>query len=68
MAANQFDAERHIDAVAPATGLDITARQRPGVALFLTIAKSMADKVQAAPVPADELHLAPAYRPGRRDA
>ena len=68
MAPDDFDAERHIDAVAPAVGLTITEEQRAHVALFLTIAHGMSEKVWAAPVPEGKLHLAPAFRPGRRGA
>jgi hypothetical protein len=68
MSDDEFDPERHIDAVAPALSLSITEAQRPGVALFLTIARRMATTVERAPVPEGGFHLAPAFRPGKRGA
>lgn len=68
MTPDDFDADQHIDAVAPTVGLAITDEQRPGVALFLTIARGMAATVEAAPVPEESFHLAPAFRPGKRGA
>lgn len=68
MTSDDFDAARHIDAVAPTLGLTVTDERRPGVALFLTIARSMAETVAAAPVPEGGFHLAPAFRPGKRVA
>lgn len=66
MTSDDFDADRHIDAVAPTVGLTITDGQRSGVALFLTIARGMAEIVEAAPVPEGTFHMAPAFRPGKR--
>ena len=66
MTTDDFDPDRHIDAVAPTLGLTVTEAQRPGAALFLNIARGMAETVAAAPVPGDELHLAPVFRPGKR--
>jgi Protein of unknown function (DUF4089) len=59
-----FDPDRHIDAVAPAAGLTITADQRPGVIRFLTVAHAMAAQVFAAPLAQDTLEIAPVFRPG----
>lgn len=59
-----FDAERHLDAMAPALGLTITAEQRPGVLQFLAIAERMARLVATCPLDEAELSLAPVFRPG----
>ena len=59
-----FDAERHIDAMAPTMGLAITAAQRPGVARFLRIARAMAAQLEQAPVDPDTIELAPVFTPG----
>ena len=61
-----FDAERHIDAVAPALGLTITATQRPGVAAFLRIARGMAAQVEGAPLDPDAVEPAPVFTPGEK--
>jgi hypothetical protein len=67
MSANTpFDAERHLDAMAPAVGLTITAEQRPVVLQFLTIAERMAHIVASCPLDDAELSLAPVFRPGAR--
>ena len=63
-----FDPDRHIDAVAPAVGLTVTADQRPGVIRFLSVAHAMAVQVFAAPIAPDEIDLAPTFRPGRTAA
>lgn len=60
-----FDAERHLDAMAPALGLAITAEQRPGVLQFLKTAQAMAELVARAPIEDGSFELAPAFRPGR---
>lgn len=59
-----FDPERHLDAMAPALGLAITAAQRPAVLQFLAIAQRMAQTVAACPLDDAELDLAPVFRPG----
>lgn len=59
-----FDPDRHIDAVAPAVGLVVTAAQRPGVVRFLNVAQAMAVQVFAVPIDPDEIDLAPTFRPG----
>ncbi len=60
-----FDAERHLDAMAPALGLTITCAQRPGVLQFLGIACAMAELVRAAPIDDGCFELAPVFRPCR---
>lgn len=60
-----FDPAAHLDAMAPALGLSITAEQRQGVIRFLSVAQAMAEIVQAAPIGDDTLELAPVFRPGR---
>ncbi|MEZ5864403.1 MAG: DUF4089 domain-containing protein [Geminicoccaceae bacterium] len=57
-----WDPDRHIDALAPLLGLEVTAEQRPGVRRFLEVAHAMAQRVEAAVLP-DALHLAPVFRP-----
>jgi len=59
-----FDPERHLDAMAPALGLTITAGQRPGVLQFLAIAQRMAQIAETCPLDDDALDLAPVFRPG----
>ena len=59
-----FDAARHCDAMAPALGLTITDRQRPGVLQFLGIAHAMARIVEGAPLDDASFELAPAFVPG----
>lgn len=60
-----FDAERHLDAVAPTLGLTITAEQRPQVLQFLRVAARMAALVESANLPDDAFELAPVFTPGR---
>ncbi|SIQ77207.1 DUF4089 domain-containing protein [Bosea sp. TND4EK4] len=59
-----FDAERHLDAMAPVIGLTITAEQRPVVLQFLGIAERMARIVATCPLDDAEFSLAPVFRPG----
>lgn len=63
-AAGGFDAARHLDAMAPALGLTITAEQRPVVLQFLAIAQSMSEIVRSAPLDPALLELAPVFCPG----
>lgn len=63
-AKREFDPAAHLDMMAPALGLAITAEQREGVIRFLAAAQAMATIVQAAPVAEDTLELAPVFRPG----
>ncbi len=65
MKETSFDPAAHLDAMAPALGLSITAEQRQGVIQFLGVAQAMAEIVQAAPIADDTLELAPVFRPGR---
>lgn len=62
--AGDFDAARHLDAMAPSLGLTITDEQRPIVLQFLAIAHGMAKVVLAAPLDPTSLELAPVFRPG----
>lgn len=62
--AADFDPERHLDAMAPALGLTITAGQRPGVLQFLAIAQRMAQIAATCPLDDAALDLAPVFRPG----
>ncbi len=59
-----FDPERHLEVMAPALGLTISEAQKPVVLQFLAIAHNMARIVGTAPLPDDELALAPNFRPG----
>lgn len=68
MADKDFDAGRHIDAVAPTMGLTITDAQRPGVETFLNLVRDFAQEMEKAPVPDDSFHLASVFRPGKRGA
>ncbi|RDJ22930.1 DUF4089 domain-containing protein [Bosea caraganae] len=60
-----FDAAGHLDAMAPALGLTVTAEHRPGVLQFLSTARAMFEVVKAAPIEDGSFELAPAFRPGR---
>lgn len=60
----EFDPAAHLDAMAPALGLAITAEQREGVIRFLAAAHAMAKIVHEAPIGEDRLELAPVFRPG----
>jgi hypothetical protein len=61
----EFNPAAHLDVMAPALGLTITAEQREGVIRFLATAQSMAKIVERAPIAEDSLELAPVFRPGR---
>jgi hypothetical protein len=58
----EWDADRHIDAIAPLMGLEVTDEQRPGVRRFLEVARAMAAQVERA-APVDTLDLAPVFTP-----
>jgi hypothetical protein len=60
--AQEWSPDRHIDAMAPLLGLEVTDAQRPGVRRFLEVARAMAETVDAASPP-DTLHLAPVFVP-----
>lgn len=58
-----FDPDKLIDGVGPAIGLTIDPAHRDGVARFLRIAESMAQTVDAAPLPENSLDLAAVFTP-----
>ena len=60
--AQDWSPDRHIDAMAPVLGLEVTEEQRPGVRRFLEVARSMAEAVERA-TPPDTLDLAPVFVP-----
>ena len=60
--AQDWSPDRHIDAMAPLLGLEVTDAQRPGLRRFLEVAKGMAEAVEAA-TPPDTLDLAPVFVP-----
>jgi hypothetical protein len=60
--AQEWSPDRHIDAMAPLLGLEVTDAQRPGVRRFLEVARAMAETVEAALTP-DTLHLATVFVP-----
>jgi hypothetical protein len=60
--AQDWSPDRHIDAMAPLLGLEVSAAQRPGVRRFLAVAKTMAEAVEGA-APPDTLELAPVFVP-----
>ena len=61
-----FDAERHIDAMAPALGLTIAPQHREAVAGFLRIARTMAATIERASFDRDAIEPAPVFTPGER--
>ncbi len=61
-----YDPDRHINAMAPLVGLNVTPEQRPGVSRFLAVARRMATLVAAAPLDRDTIELAPVFTPGGR--
>ena len=61
-----FDAERVIDAMAPALGLTIAPEHREAVAGFLRIARTMAATIERAPFDRDAIEPAPVFTPGER--
>lgn len=66
--AKAFDAETHMRAMAATLDLGITPAQEAGVRQFLELAARMNALLEAAPVPADSLELAPVFTPPERDA
>lgn len=64
-AKREFDPAAHLDMMAPALGLAMTAEQREGVIRFLAAAEAMAKIVERAPIAEDSLELAPVFRPGQ---
>ncbi|MGF1561029.1 MAG: DUF4089 domain-containing protein [Geminicoccaceae bacterium] len=63
-----FDADGWIAAVAPVLGLSVTDDQRPGVRTFLTLAKAMADKLDAVQLDDAAFEPAPVFTPEADDA
>ena len=61
MTMSEFDPDSYIRATAPLLGLPIDESRRESVATFLTIAKGMADILDAAPVPERTLVPAPVF-------
>lgn len=61
MTKSEFDPDSYIKATAPLLGLTIDETHRESVATFLTIAKGMADILDATPVPDGTLNLAPVF-------
>ena len=59
-----FDAERHCDAMADTLGMTITQEQRPGVLLFLAVARNMFEMINNPAIADDTFDLAPVFRPG----
>jgi hypothetical protein len=57
------DLDAYINAASAMAGVEIADAHRPGVRAFLTIAKGMADAVEAAPLDGHEFALAPVYLP-----
>lgn len=54
--------EMHIDAASALVGLTIAEAHRPGVRVFLGVAREMAATLEAAAPPQDALALAPVFR------
>lgn len=61
----KFDPEAFIKVTAPTLGLDLDEDRVAGVAVFLSIAKGMADTLDAAPVPDRSLELASVFDAGQ---
>lgn len=61
--ADDFDTDAYIRAAAPLLGLELDAERRAAVGTFLGIARGMAAILEAAPVPAGSLALAPVFAP-----
>jgi hypothetical protein len=57
-----WNADRHIDAIAPLMGIEVTDEQRPGVRRFLEVARAMAGQIERT-APGDVLDLAPVFTP-----
>ena len=64
-AEDEFDPEAYIRSVAPTLGLKLEAGQIPGIAVFLSIAKDMAETLDAAPVTDGTLDLASVFDAGQ---
>tara|TARA_Y100000588_G_C13575338_1_gene636375 strand:+ start:188 stop:415 length:228 start_codon:yes stop_codon:yes gene_type:complete len=60
-----FDAEDFIRTMAPSLGLSLDEERVAGVSVFLSIAKGMANILDAAPVPENSLELASVFDAGQ---
>ncbi len=60
-----FDPEAYIRIMAPTLGLNLDEERVAGVSVFLSIAKGMAEILDAAPVPDDSLELASVFDAGQ---
>ncbi len=63
MAEDRFDPDAWIDAMAPVMGLAIGPVERPGVRTFLTLAKTMADRLETVELADDQLQPAAVFTP-----
>jgi hypothetical protein len=66
LAADPFDAEAHLEAVAATLGLTIPPDAAEGAVRYLRLAESMAARLMAAPLDPAAFEQAPAFIPGRR--
>lgn len=62
MSVDSLDRDAQIDAASAMVGLPIAEAWRPGVRQFLTLARQMADVLEAVPLEDDDLALAPVFR------
>jgi len=62
---DNFDAEAFIRTIAPSLGLSFDEERVAEVSVFLSIAKGMADILDAAPVPKNSLELASVFDAGQ---
>lgn len=62
---DHFDAESFTRTMAPGLGLSLDEDRVAGVSVFLSIAKEMADILDAAPVPNNSLELASVFDAGQ---
>lgn len=62
---DHFDAESYIRSMAPSLGFSLDEDRVAGVSVFLSIAKGMADILDAAPVPENSLELASVFDAGQ---
>ncbi|RVU35132.1 DUF4089 domain-containing protein [Hwanghaeella grinnelliae] len=65
MSDDDFDSEAFIRTMAPSLGLSLDEERVAGVSVFLSIAKGMADILDAAPVPENSLELASVFDAGQ---
>ena len=62
---DHFDSVAFIRTMAPSLGLSLDEERVDGVSVFLSIAKGMADTLDAAPVPENSLELASVFDAGQ---